>query len=193
MTSHAGAIDRLYRRILSVMGRGRVTTSNDTGSVQTLQLSMGPFEIHDATPRLAEFGFTSRPPLQSDAVVAFLNGDRSNGVVIATAHQPSRPTGLQEGEVMVYDLWGKSVYFTESGGIVIDAKNTDVTVNNAATVTINASSGVTMNTPLLKVTGDIESGGNVSDSVRSMAADRVLYNEHGHPASGVTTPPEPTQ
>lgn len=186
-------VTSLWRRMLSVIGRGRVTTSNDGGSVQMLQLMMGAFETRDATPRLAEFGFTSRPPLTSDVVVIFLNGDRSNGVAIATGHQPSRPTGLQEGESMVYDLWGKSIHFTESGGIVIDAKNTAVTVNNATTVTINASTEVVMNTPLLQVNGDIKSTGNITDSVRSMAADRVLYNEHGHPASSVTTPPVPTQ
>ena len=193
MSDHPGAIQRLYRRILSGMGRGRITTSNDTGSVQMLQLRMGAFETRDATPRLAEFGFTSRPPVGADVVVLFPNGDRSNGVAIATGHQSSRPTGLQEGEVKIYDLWGKSVTFTQGGGIVVEAKNTAVTVNNATTVTINASTEVVMNTPLLHVSGDITAGGNVSDSIRSMAADRSLYNEHGHPASSVTTPPNPLQ
>lgn len=191
MADHTGSIERLYRRILSAIGRGRVTTSNDTGAVQTVQLRMGSFETQDAIPRLAEFGFTSHPPTQSDVVVLFLNGDRSNGVAIATGHQSSRPTDLQPGETMVYDLWGKSIHFTESGGIVVDAKNTPVTVNNATTVTINAGTEIVMNTPLLKVNGDIEATGNISDSVRSMAADRAIFNAHTN-GSGTTTP-TPTQ
>lgn len=189
----SAAASHLWRRMMSVIGRGRVTTSNDGGSVQTLQLNMGPFEVRDATPRVVEFGFTSRPPLTSDVIVLFINGDRSNGVAIATNHQPSRPTGLSEGEVQIYDLWGKSIYLTENGGIVINAKGTNVTVNDAANVTINASSEVVMNTPTLKVNGNIVATGNVTDSVRSMAADRALYNEHGHPGDGISAPPVPTQ
>lgn len=191
--SESGAVSRLWRRMQLVIGRGRVTTSNDTKTAQLLQIRLGALETRDGTPRLAEFGFTSRPPVGSDVIVLFLGGDRSNAVAIATGHQASRPTGLQEGETMVYDLWGKSIYFTETHGIVVDARNTPVTINNATTVTINATNEVVLNTPLLHVSGDITAGGNVSDSVRSMAADRILYNAHGHPASSVNTPPVPTQ
>jgi phage baseplate assembly protein V len=189
--SDAGAVARIWRRMQLVVGRGRVTTSNDTKTAQMLQVRLGAMETRDATPRLAEFGFTSAPPIGADVIVVFVGGDRSNGVVIATGHQSSRPTGLQPGETMVYDLWGKSIHFTESGGIVIDAKNTAVTVNNATTVTINASTEVVMNTPLLHVSGSITAGGDVSDQVRSMAADRVLFNEHTN-GPGTTTP-TPTQ
>lgn len=183
----AGAIARFWRRIQLVVGRGRVTTSNDTGAVQMLQVRLGALETRDTTPRLAEFGFTSRPPVGSDVVVLFLAGDRSNGVAVATGHQPSRPTGLAEGECKLYDLWGKSIYLTQSSGIVIDAKGTPVTVNNATTVTINASNEVVMNTPTLQVNGNIMASGNITDATRSMAADRAIYNQHTN-GSGTTTP-----
>jgi phage baseplate assembly protein V len=43
--------------------------------------------------------------------------------------------------------------------------------------------------------GDIEAAGNVKDSVRTMAADRVIYNGHNHPetngAGGTGTPNQP--
>lgn len=187
--SDPGAVARIWRRIQLVVGRGRVTTSNDTGAVQMLQIQLGALETRDKTPRLAEFGLTSRPPPTSDVIVIFLGGDRSNGVAIATGHQPSRPTGLNEGEVQLYDLWGKSIYLTEDAGIVINANGTPVTVNDATQVTINASTEVTMNTPTLQVNGNIVATGNVSDSVRSMAADRVLYNDHTNgPNTSTPTP-----
>lgn len=191
MSTDSGMLLRFWRRIQLTVGRGRVTTSNDSKSAQILQVRLGALETRDGTPRLAEFGFTSRPPVGSDVVVLFIAGDRSNGVAVATGHQASRPTGLEEGEAMVYDLWGKSIYFTKAGGIVIDAKNTPVTVNNATTVTINATDEVVMNTPQLRVSGDIIAGGNVSDATRSMAADRVIFNAHTN-GSGTTTP-TPTQ
>lgn len=182
-----GVLQRMMRRIQLATGWGRVTLSDDSKTAQILQVKLNDSETRDGTPRIAEFGFTSRPPLGSDVLIVFLGGDRSKGVVVATAHQASRPTNLQEGEAMVYDLWGKSIYLTKSGGIIVDAKGTPVTVNNATTVTINAAEAVQMNTPVLRVSGNIEAGGNVKDKVRTMAADRALFNQHTN-GSGTTTP-----
>lgn len=185
----AGAMAGFWRRIQLVVGRGRVTVSDDSKAAQMLQVRLGAMETRDDTPRMAEFGFTSRPPVGSDAIVIFVGGDRSNGVAIATGHQASRPTGLLEGETMVYDQWGKSIRFTKAGGIVVQAAGADVTVNNAVNVTVNASTEVTLNTPLVHCTGDLVVDGNISDGVRSMAADRVIYNGHTHPVSGSATLP----
>ncbi|UHH28289.1 phage baseplate assembly protein V [Pseudomonas veronii] len=185
-----GVLQRMMRRIQLATGWGRVTFSDDSKTAQLLQVKLNDSETRDGTPRIAEFGFTSRPPRGSDVLVVFLGGDRSKGVVVATAHQSSRPANLQEGEAMVYDLWGKSIYLTQSGGIVVDAKGTQVTVNNATTVTINAAQAIQMNTPVLRVTGDIEAGGNVQDKVRTMAADRLLFNQHTNGSGTVTPSPQ---
>lgn len=181
------AMGRLWRRMRLAVGRGRVTTVDDSQPAQILQTVLGALETRDKTPRLAEFGFSSNPPESSDVVVVFIGGDRSNGVVVATNHQPSRPTGLNPGESIQYDLWGKYIKFTQGGGIVIEAQGTPVTVNHATTVTINAANEVVMNTPTLQVNGNIVATGNVSDSVRSMAADRAIFNKHTN-GSGTTTP-----
>lgn len=182
-----GVMERLWRRVQLMSSWGRVTFSDDSRSAQLLQVKLNDSETRDDTPRIAEFGLTSRPPEGSDVLVVFLGGDRSKGVVVATAHQASRPKGLLVGETMLYDLWGKSVYLTKDGGIVVEAKGAPVTVNNATTVTINAAESVELDTPLLHVTGDIVAGGNITDSVRSMADDRKLFNSHTN-GSGTTTP-----
>ncbi|MBC8984103.1 phage baseplate assembly protein V [Pseudomonas lurida] len=179
-TNTDGALSRIWRRVQLFVSRGRITFSNDAGNVQTLQVRLGQLETRDATPRLGEFGHASRPPVGADVIVVFAAGDRSNGVVIASGDQKTRPRGLNEGESQLYDLWGKSVYLTRDGGIVVEAQGTPVTVNNATIVTINATESVVMNTPLLKVSGDIEAGGNVSDGVRSLAADRKIFDGHNH-------------
>lgn len=182
-----GVMERLWRRVQLMSSWGRVTFSDDSRSVQLLQVKLNDSETRDDTPRIADFGLTSRPPDGSDVLVVFLGGDRSKGVVVATAHQGSRPKGLLTGETMLYDLWGKSVYLTKAGGIVVEAQGTPVTVNNATTVTINAADSVELVTPLLHVTGDIVADGNITDSVRSMADDRGLFNSHTN-GSGTTTP-----
>jgi phage baseplate assembly protein V len=172
------AIQRLHQRLLHAIGRGRVTTGNDSGPVQTQQIKLGADEIKDKVPRLAEFGLTSMPPVGSDAVLVFIGGDRSNGAIVATGHQASRPKGLKPGETMLYSQDGKSIYLTAAGGIVVEAKGQTVTVNNASTVTINAATKVRMVTPLLEVTGDIID--NVGSNIHTVAQMRAIYDQHTH-------------
>lgn len=183
--SDQGIIERVARRVLLSLARALVTTVNDSGGVQMMQVKLNALETRDNTPRVAEFGLTSNPPVNSDAFVVFLGGDRSNGVVLGTVHQPSRPKNLASGETMIYSQDGKQIYLTASGGIFIDAKNQAVTVNNATTVTINAATKVRMVTPLLEVTGDIID--NAGSNAHNMAQMRSIYNTHTHPIANVQT------
>jgi phage gp45-like len=54
----------------------------------------------------------------------------------------------------MYNQWGLNILLTEDG-VFIDAKGKNVEVNNATTVTINASDSILANTPMFKCTGDI--------------------------------------
>ena len=178
-----------------VVGRGRVKSLADDGAVQILQLQLSAKELPNLR-RLAEFGFASRPPAGSDAIAVFVAGDRNNGVVIATGNQTFRLKLENDGEAALHDAFGKSIWLKKTGGIVIEANGQDVTVNGAANVVVNAATKVTLNTPLvemsgnLKVDGNIEAGGNIladgsiGDSVRSIEADRAIFDTHTH--GGVT-------
>lgn len=122
------SMERALRRIALMIGRGRITTSNDSGNVQLLQVQLGQDEIRDNTPRLAEYGFTSMPPNGSDALVVFIGGERSNGAIVATGHQASRMKNLKTGEVAIFDDQGQSVYLTRSG-IIIEGAGMPIMVN----------------------------------------------------------------
>ncbi|VVP61980.1 hypothetical protein PS870_06493 [Pseudomonas fluorescens] len=161
-SEHHGVLQRMMRRIQLMANWGRVTFSDDSQTAQLLQVKLNDTETRDGTPRIAEFGFTSRPPDGSDVLVVFLGGDRSKGVVVATGHQASRPINLLAGESMLYDLQGKSIHLTASDGIVVKAQEAPLTVNNATTVAVNASEKTQFNTPLLKVSGPGGVGGVVN-------------------------------
>lgn len=162
-------------RIASLLGIGRVTAMNDSGGTQSVQYQT-PLEVASAH-RLAEFGFSSGLPVGSDVVLAFLGGDRSNPVVIATSHQGYRHSGLNSGESVMYNQWGLNILLTENG-VFVDAKGKNVEVNNATTVTINASESILANTPLLKCTGDIVD--NCESNSKTLKQLRDAYNGHEH-------------
>lgn len=182
-------IERLARRIWMLLGRGRISApANDAGPIQILQVQLGADETRDHLRRAAEFGFTSHPPVGTDAIVLFPQGDRNNGVVVATNHQASRMKGLQPGEVAIFDSQGQSVYLTRAG-IVINGAGLPLTVNATPTVTVNAATKVQLNTPELDVSGQIKAGGDITDNAgsnaHSMAQMRAIYNGHDHAVQGV--------
>ncbi|PHM48113.1 baseplate assembly protein [Xenorhabdus hominickii] len=82
----------------------------------------------------------------------------------------------------MYNQWGLHILLTESG-ITVEAQGQPVTVNNASKVTVNAATEVWLNTPVLKVTGDVIDNCNANSTTMKQLRD--TYNEHTHPVPGV--------
>ncbi|CQH16507.1 phage baseplate assembly protein domain-containing protein [Yersinia mollaretii] len=181
MNDVSGQISTLYRQIKMLLGIGRVSASDDSDGVQTVQYQT-PLEVHSNTPRLAEFGFSSGLPAGSDVVIGFLGGDRSSGLIIASNHPAYRHTGLKAGETVIYSQWGQFIKLTENG-VIIEAHHQPVIINNATEVTVNASVKVRLNTPLLEVSGDIiDNAGSNSATLKTL---RDAYNSHNHQLKNV--------
>jgi phage baseplate assembly protein V len=139
------SLDHLYARIAMLFGRGRITGPvDDSGTVQMVQVQKSGLEVADEQYRVAEFGFTSNPPIGSDVLTLHVAGDRTAGAVIGTNHQPSRPKNLDSGGTMIYSQDGKYVYLTASGGISVFANGQPVNVTGATTVTVNASQEISL-------------------------------------------------
>ncbi len=188
------AIERVWRRLLLAIGRGRITFVDDAAQVQRVQVQLGSDEVKDNTPRLAEYGFQSNPPPGSDCVVLFLAGERTNGVVVATGNQRWRLRALAEGEVAISDDKGQKVYLSVAG-IRIDGGGLPMQITNTPSVLID-SAAVHM-TGALTVDGAINSGATVTAAVdvkdqnggKSMAGMRAAYNAHHHGSSTTTDHP----
>jgi phage baseplate assembly protein V len=174
------AVDRVWRRVLLLVGRGRIAAVDDGDNVQKLQVQLGADEIVDGMPRLAQYGFQSVPPPGSDAVALFVAGERSNGVVIACGSQEWRMRGLASGEVALSDDKGQCVYLSVDG-IRIDGGGRTVAIVNAPDVTMSGN---------LHVAGNMIAGGTVADQsgATTMAGMRSTYNGHTHGASPLPTP-----
>lgn len=184
-------MERMFRRIQMLVGRGRVTRVDDSGPVQLLQVKASGLELADQRVRPQEFGMSSNPPLDSDAALMSVAGDRSATMVVGVNHQPSRPRNLSPGETKLYSQDGKYVYLTASGGIVVDANGQDIVVNNAKDVTWNLSGkltivapgGIDLQTPMVKSTGDMQD--NYETNGNTMKEMREIYDMHDHDVANV--------
>ena len=70
--------------------------------MQLLQVEVLKDELKDVTEHFQPYGFTSAPLENMDALVHFLSGDRSHGIVSVVADRTHRPLTLEEGDVALY-------------------------------------------------------------------------------------------
>jgi phage gp45-like len=169
----------MLRRVQQALGIGRTTTvPNDTGNIQTVQVQFNAVTVRDGVPVVYHFGFTACLPVGTDVTTVSLKGDPTSTVAVGSNNQSLRPKGLQPGEVQIYDAMGRFVYFTASNGILINANNTAITMQNVTTLTVDGQVQVNGG---IKATEDIVAG-NIS------LMNHVSTNVQ--PGSGDSGPPK---
>ena len=96
-------------RVRLMLSRAIVNLVSDEPQAQELQIDLLADETHDAVERLQDYGFTSVPHAGAEALVGFVWGLRSHGVVIAVGDRRYRLRGLEAGEVAMHDDLGNVV------------------------------------------------------------------------------------
>jgi phage baseplate assembly protein V len=160
----------MWQRLLLMVGRGTIGSSDDTARLQVLTCDLLD-EERRPLENFQTYGVTANPPDGLEVLAAFVGGDRSHGVVVAVGDRVYRLTGLEKGEVAIYDDLGQKVHLTRNG-IVIEAP----------LIRVVAAGKVRFETPLLECTGEIRD--RCEGDGRSMAEMRGVYNGHTHPPSG---------
>ncbi len=131
------------------------------------------------------YGFTSAPLAGAEFIALPIGGNSKHVVVIATEDARYR-VAVENGEVALYTDEGDYVHMKR--GRVIEVE-TD-------TLLVKASKKVRFETPTIEASGQFLADGNIQskaeviDRVRSMQADREIYNAHEH---GSSPPPSPQQ
>lgn len=92
----------LRRRVMLMIGRGVVRLVDDTRRRQRVQLEALSGEILDDVERWQQYGFTSHPPVGSEAVVLALGGMRQHAAAVVVEDAPHRLSGRPEGSVALY-------------------------------------------------------------------------------------------
>ncbi|GCE81848.1 phage baseplate assembly protein domain-containing protein [Komagataeibacter oboediens] len=152
---------RTARRVMMALGIGRQTANtNETPNTPTVQAALAAGEMKADLPIMQEYGLASRPVPGSDLVIAFIGGDRTRGVVIATGDQRGRPKDLQPGEVCLFHpSTGSRVWLKADGSIALDPANNKVTTPGDFT----AGGTITGNEVIahgIKLSGHVHTNGN---------------------------------
>lgn len=119
----------IKRKIYMLISRAVVTSVANTGLTQRIQLQVMADEVVSNLEHFEEYGFSSFPFVGSEALTAFINGNRSHGIVIKVHDRRYRPTDLAEGEVAIYTDEDQSSPFHHihlKNGNIIEVKSGDI-------------------------------------------------------------------
>lgn len=123
MIGHILAITR--RWVNSITGLGLIKRVDDAKGLQRCQVEVLAGELLNGVERIQEWGFTSHPVGNAEAVLLFTGADRDDGVIIATDSSQYR-VPLERGEVCVYNR--KARILLKADGTV-DINNGNLTVS----------------------------------------------------------------
>lgn len=184
--------DGVARAVLNVV--------DDEGNMQRVQISLLEDEVIDGVERFQNYGFTSVPEEGTEATVVFVGADRSHPVVVVADDRRVRKKGLKPGEVAVYHKNGDFIHLKNENEIEVKTKTFNV---NCTTATLSASSEITLDTPLVTLTGRQQttgekSGGGASTFVGGLEntggeviSNGVSLEHHTHPGDSGGTTGEP--
>ena len=168
------------------------------GRIQRIDADGGLFgERHTDREMFQHYGYASRPLDGSESIFLFLGGNVNNAVSIAEEDGRYRPE-LRNGEVVLYTDEGDVIHFKRGNQINV-ASLKKVRVESGDVVEVEAATGIKLKAPNIDfygtptfhaydggadceatIDGNLHATGDISDSVRTISSDRVIYNSHRH-------------
>jgi len=113
-----GLIETIDERIHRALGKlvrlpaRAVIKALETGlKVQKVQVKVLHSEVLNGAELFQQYGFTSAPPEDCEAVVVPIGGKSNHAIVIATEDRRYRPTTLERGEAACYTEEGLLLHF----------------------------------------------------------------------------------
>lgn len=158
------AIREIGSRVMMMFSRGVLRSVHDSGPRQQVQVELLKDELRDGLEHMQNYGFTSHP-LGGDVAVAFLGGNREQGIVLVVDDRRYR-IPLLAGEVAIYDDLGNKVELLRE------------------MVRVTAVQHLEAVAPTIKLVGDLEVIGNVTFTGTIKNNGKDIGSTHKH--SGVS-------
>lgn len=151
----------LENRLRGMISRAVLRLVNDAAKAQELQLDLLADESADGVERLQNYGFSSHPHPGAEALVACAGGLRSHMIALVVEDRRFRITGLEAGEVAIYDDLGNVVKLGRDRIEITAVSEVRVTAPVAKIVSNDVRLGGDGGQPVARV-GDTVAGGVIT-------------------------------
>lgn len=178
-------IQPIKNKIFLLVGRAILKAINNSEGTQKIQVVALNGETITDIERFQEYGFETYPKTNAEVLCLFFNGNRDHGFAICAHDRRYRPTGLVEGEVVVYtdeDSFSDHRIHFKRNRIIEKKADKDVeNLDTSKTVTTpiethTNSSSFTVDSPQITL------GSDSFSAVKNLIDSRfqTLYNNHVH-------------
>jgi phage baseplate assembly protein V len=114
-------VNRIAIRVKTAIGKALIKAVTDTDEIQLVKIAGISGEVQDGIERIQNYGMSSNPPVDSEAVAVCVGGSKDHTVVLAADSGAYRVTGLATGEVVVYSQFGQEILLKTDGSVEITA------------------------------------------------------------------------
>ncbi len=193
-------MERVRQLMRDGVARAVLNVVDDEGNMQRVQISLLEDEVIDDVERFQNYGFTSVPNEGSEATVVFVGADRSHPIVVVADDRRVRKKGLKPGEVAIYHKNGDFIHLKNGNCIDISTKTLTI---SCETATFTANSEITLDSPLVTLTGRQQTTGEKSGGGAStfagglentggdITSNGISLEHHTHPGDSGGTTGEP--
>jgi phage baseplate assembly protein V len=131
----------LHDKAAMMVARAILRLADDSEDCQMVQVDLLADETSDDVEHLQTYGLTSVPFAGADGLFLSVAGSRSNGVVLAVGDRRYRLTGLQKGEVALYDDQGQKVHLKRDGISIETSMKVTVTAPHVVVISDDVQLG----------------------------------------------------
>ncbi|NOI14843.1 phage baseplate assembly protein V [Vibrio hepatarius] len=188
-------IDRLLRpitrRLSAMVVRAVVVDVVEDLQRQGLQVRMDSDESGDNIERFQQYGFSSVPPADSEAIIAALKGNLAQRVALAVEKKELRPQG-DSLDVFIYHAEGHSIQLTKDGKCIISVTDAILEATSSFTIIspetliqgpLHVTGGISTDLGIF-ATGAIQSGSSITAAGilygADLEANNISYLGHFH-------------
>ena len=147
-------IAAIRRKIFLLIGRALLTTIDNSGKVQRVQVTGLKDETISDVERVQNYGLESFPKTDMEVTMLFLNGNRDQGIAVGVMDRANRPTGMSTGDVMLWNTDSMKVWLKKDGVYIETSAGNKITAKDGTGIECEDDNGnkVTMDVAGIKLT-----------------------------------------